>query len=177
MVFQCFQYLYIVIYVYIYIYIHLYSYKYLYINIFMYIYIYLYICIYKYIYIYIYIYLNRRVARIFLGQESFLGIRALRQTFTCSTRKKISAQAKNRRVFCLETLKNFILNDKFYLKMTKRKVFFIQIRALFCNFQKRAGETSPPLPPLVTLLYMILQYDINRDATKISVLSLGKSLK
>ena len=139
MVFQCFQYLYIVIYVYIYIYIHLYSYKYLYINIFMYIYIYLYICI----YIYIYIYLNRRVTRIFLGQESFLGIRALRQTFTCSTRKKISAQGKNRRVFCLETLKNFILNDKFYLKMTTIRAFFLEIRALFSNFQKRAGETPP----------------------------------
>ena len=34
--------------------------------------------------------------------------------------------------------------------MTTIRAFFLQIRALFSNFQKRAGEISPaPLPPLV----------------------------
>ena len=59
-------------------------------------------------------------------------------------RERKSPQGKNLRVFCLETLKNFILNDKFYLKMTAIMAFFLHIRALFPNFQKRAGETSPP---------------------------------
>ena len=80
----------------------------------------------------------KRVTRIFLGQRSFLGIRALWQTFTYSTRKKS--------FFHLKTLKNFILNDKFYLKMTTIRAFFLQIRVLFSNFPKRAGETSPPPP-------------------------------
>ena len=54
------------------------------------------------------------------------------------------SQGKNLRVFCLETLKNFILNDKFYQEMTTIRAFFLQIRALFSNFQNRAGETSSP---------------------------------
>ena len=28
----------------------------------------------------------------------------------------------------------------------KARAFFLQIRTLFSNFQKREGETSPPLP-------------------------------
>ena len=35
---------------------------------------------------------------------------------------------------------------------TAIKTFFYKIGALFSNFQKRAGETSPSLPPLVTNL-------------------------
>ena len=66
-------------------------------------------------------------------------------------RERKAPQSKNRRVFCLETLKNFILNDKFYLKMTTIRAFFLQIRALFSSFQKKVGETSPH-PPLVTRL-------------------------
>ena len=58
---------------------------------------------------------------------------------------------KTRRVkisgfFCLETLKNFILNDTFYLNVTTIRAFFLQIRALISNFHKRAGETPPPPP-------------------------------
>ena len=37
---------------------------------------------------------SRRVTRIFLGQGSFLGIRALRQSFIYNTRKKGSARKK-----------------------------------------------------------------------------------
>ena len=62
-------------------------------------------------------------------------------------RERKAPQDQNLRVFCLETLKNFILNDKFYLKMTTIRAFFLQIRALFSNFQKRAGEASLPSPP------------------------------
>ena len=62
------------------------------------------------------------------------------------TRERKTQQGEDLRVFCLETLKNFILNDKFYLKMTKIRAFFIQIRALFSIFQKRAGDTFPPPP-------------------------------
>ena len=61
---------------------------------------------------------------------------------------------KNIRVFPLETLKNFILNEPFYPYMTSIRVFFLQIRKIFSNFWKRAGETSPPSPPLVTRLYL-----------------------
>ena len=53
--------------------------------------------------------------------------------------------------FPLETLKNFILNEKLYPQMTTIRAIFLQIWAFFSNFQKRAGETSP-LPPLVTPL-------------------------
>ena len=36
------------------------------------------------------------------------------------------------------------------------RVFFLQIRELFSNFRKRAGETSSPPPPLVTRLDWML---------------------
>ena len=40
--------------------------------------------------------------------------------------------------------------------MTTIRAFFLEIRALFSNFRKRAGETSPlPPPPLVTRLRML----------------------
>ena len=39
--------------------------------------------------------------------------------------------------------------------MTTINVFFPQIRALFSHFWKRAGDTCPPLPPLVTRLVSI----------------------
>ena len=32
--------------------------------------------------------------------------------------------------------------------------FFLQIRSLFSNFRKRAGEAPPPLSPLVTCLHL-----------------------
>ena len=48
--------------------------------------------------------------------------------------------------FCLETLKNCILNEKFYPQMTTIRAFCSQIRVLFSNFRKRAGETCPPPP-------------------------------
>ena len=56
---------------------------------------------------------HRCVTRDFLGQGSFLRIRAIQWTFTYNTRKKIPS-GKNLRFFRLETLKNFILNEKFY---------------------------------------------------------------
>ena len=37
--------------------------------------------------------------------------------------------------------------------MTTIRAFFLQIRALFSGFRKRVGETSTPLPPLVTCLH------------------------
>ena len=45
--------------------------------------------------------------------------------------------------FHQETLENFILDEKFYLQMTTIRTFFLQIRALFSNFGKKVGETSP----------------------------------
>ena len=39
--------------------------------------------------------------------------------------------------------------------MTTIRAFFLEIRALFSNFRKRAGETSPLPPPLVTRLRML----------------------
>ena len=60
-----------------------------------------------------------------------------------TARERKAPQGKNLWFFRLETLKNFILNDKFYLKMTTIRAFFLQIRALFSNFPKRARQTSP----------------------------------
>ena len=44
--------------------------------------------------------------------------------------------------------------------MTTIRAFFLQIRTLFSNFRKRAGETRPrpPLPTLVTRLHLSLYY-------------------
>ena len=36
--------------------------------------------------------------------------------------------------------------------MTTIRAFFLQIRAIISNFQKRAAKSSSPLPPLVTRL-------------------------
>ena len=44
--------------------------------------------------------------------------------------KERSRKDKNFRIFCLETLKKFILNEKFYPQMTTISAFFLQIRAL-----------------------------------------------
>ena len=62
-------------------------------------------------------------------------------------------------IFCLETLENFISNEKFYPQMTTIRAFFLQIRALFSDFRKREGETSlpPPHPPLVTRVTVLIQ--------------------
>ena len=47
--------------------------------------------------------------------------------------------------------------------MTTIRAFFLQVRALFSNFRKRARETSPP-SPLVTrlgpLLFILFLYDL-----------------
>ena len=50
-----------------------------------------------------------------LGQGMFLGIRALRQTLTYNLRKKGST-GEDFPFFALETLKNLISNEKFYVK-------------------------------------------------------------
>ena len=88
-------------------------------------------------------FIYRRVTRNFLGQGSFLRIRA---------RERKATQGKNLRVFPLETLTNLILNEKLYPYMTTIRAFFLQIRALFSNFQKRAMEIYPPPSPLVMRL-------------------------
>ena len=41
---------------------------------------------------------------------------------------------KNISFFYLETLKNVILNKKFYPQITTIRAFFLQIRTLFSNF-------------------------------------------
>ena len=71
-----------------------------------------------------------------------------------TTQERKAPQGKNPWFFPrLETLKIFILNDKFYLQMTTIRAFFLQIRSLFFNFQKKVGEIPPsPRPALVTRL-------------------------
>ena len=92
---------------------------------------------------------NRRVTRIFLGRGVFLELGHFDKHSPWQEKEK-PRRLKISGSFAWK-LKNFILNDKFYLKTTTIRAFFLQIRALFSNFQKRAGETSP-LSPLVTRL-------------------------
>ena len=76
--------------------------------------------------------------------------------------KEMPRRKKNLRFFCMETLKNCILNEKFYPQMTTIRAFFPQIRALFSNFRKRAGETFPPSPssqaPVIRILSELHKY-------------------
>ena len=62
-----------------------------------------------------------------------------------TTQEKKAPQGKDHQFFCQKTLNIFILNEKFYPKMITIRAFFLQIRALFPNFRKRAWETSPSL--------------------------------
>ena len=87
---------------------------------------------------------SRSATRNFLGQASFLRIRALRKTIIYNTKKKGPA-GKNLRFFLLETLKNCTLNEKFYPQM-------IAIRTRLSNFRKTAVETSPSPRPLSLLV-------------------------
>ena len=54
----------------------------------------------------------RRITRNFVGQGSFFGTRALRQTIIYKTKKKGPAR-KDLWFFLLKTLKNYTLNEKF----------------------------------------------------------------
>ena len=69
-----------------------------------------------------------------------------------TTRGCKASLGKNLRFIRLETLKKFILDEKIYPYMTTIRAFFLQIRAIFSNFRKRAAETSPPASPPVTRL-------------------------
>ena len=93
----------------------------------------------------------RCVTRNFLGQGVFFKLGHF-DKHSPTTRERKAPQGKNPQVFPLETLENFILSEKLYPLMTTFRAFFLQIRALFSNFRKRAGETSPPSPPLVKRL-------------------------
>ena len=59
--------------------------------------------------------------------------------------KQRAHREKNICFFILETLKNFILNEKCYPQMTKIWAFFLQIRAHFTIFKK--GQGRLPLSP------------------------------
>ena len=81
----------------------------------------------------------RRVTRNFLGQWSFLGIGHF-DKHSPTTRERKTPQGKNLRFFRLEPVKNCILNEKLYPQITTIRALFPQIRALFSNFRKRAGD-------------------------------------
>ena len=57
--------------------------------------------------------MNKRVTRNFLGQGSFLGIRALLINNHAQHEKEILPRREKSPVLFLETLKNSILNEKF----------------------------------------------------------------
>ena len=92
---------------------------------------------------------------LFSEQGSFIEILGHLDKHSPTTQEWKAPQGKIIWFFDWKLLKNFILNEKFYLLMTTIRTSFLQIRALFFNFWKRAGETSPSLPcslPLVTCL-------------------------
>ena len=64
-----------------------------------------------------------------------------------TTRERKVPQGKKSQFFCLETLKNCILNEKLYPYMTKIRTFSPKIGALFSDFQKRQRRPPPPFPP------------------------------
>ena len=63
-----------------------------------------------------------------------------------TTRERKASQGKDLRFFRLETLKNFVLNEKCYAQMTTIKIFFLQIKVHFFQFSKMSGGDLP-LPP------------------------------
>ena len=73
--------------------------------------------------------------------------------------RKTGQTGKNFRFFLLDKLRNCNLNQKFNPKMTKIRILFLKIRALFSNFQESTGETSPSSPssyaPVVIRKYRI----------------------
>ena len=77
-------------------------------------------------------------------------------------------------VLILETLKNWILNEKFNVQMTIIRAFLSKIRARFSSFWKRAGETCP-LPPLVTRLTIEAWYSLDLSITNSNSLEFFKS--
>ena len=70
-----------------------------------------------------------------------------------TTRTRKAPLGKNIPLFCLEALKNCILNGTFYPKMTTIKAFFPQIPEFFSNFEK-GQRRPPPSSPLVTPLLL-----------------------
>ena len=68
-----------------------------------------------------------------------------------TTQERQTPQGKNHQFFCLETLKNCILNEEFYPQMTTIRAFTPKLGHVFSIFEKGQGRPSPP-PPLVTRL-------------------------
>ena len=98
----------------------------------------------------------KRLTRNFLGQRSFLGIRHF-DKHSPTTQERKAPQGKNLRFFRLETLKNCILNENFTHRWPQSGHFFPQIRALFSNFWKRAGETyHPPASSYAPVMYKLM---------------------
>ena len=87
----------------------------------------------------------RLVNRNFLGRGVFLELGHLDKHST-TTQEKKAPHGKNHGFFCLESLKNCILNEKSYPQMITIMALFPQIRVLFLIFGKRQGRS----PPLVT---------------------------
>ena len=85
----------------------------------------------------------RRITKIFSGQQSFLGVRALQSTFLLQHKKKKALQELW--VFPPKKLKNYILNYKFNRRWVKSWHFFLKSRQFFFNFREKAREFSLPL--------------------------------
>ena len=83
----------------------------------------------------------RRVTRNFLGQGSFVLIRAVRQTFTYNKKERFRSH-KIYRFFG-----NFILNEKFYKQMTTIRALFSPNQGTFFQFSKKSrGDLLFPPP-------------------------------
>ena len=109
--------------------------------------------------------LYRRMTRNFLELGSFLGIRALRKTFTYNTRKKGPAGKKT--YFSPWNSYKFHFKWKTLAIDDHNQSIFLQIRVLFSSYQKKVGKTSL-LPPLVTrlLYYLLHSVALNRYIVK-----------
>ena len=90
---------------------------------------------------------TRRVTRNFLGQGVFLQLDHFHK-HSPTTRERKAPLGKNLWFFRLETLTNFVLNEKFCQQMTIIRAFFTPNQGNFFQYLKKGrGELPPPHSP------------------------------
>ena len=87
----------------------------------------------------------KRVTKNFQGRGVFLELGHLHKDSPTTQERKVP-QGKNHQFFCLETLKNCILSEKFYPQMTTIRAFSRKLGHFFPMFEKGQGRPPPSSP-------------------------------